>query len=102
MIPCRYQHGSERGERTTGTPNTIYNLASVLFHTLEAGASYNRYVRDTEGAGDRELAEFFRLLRDEDGRRADYAQELLARRTPTGGALAGVAGTPREGTTAGA
>jgi len=75
---------TERGEGATGTPNTIYDLASVLYHTLEAGSSYDQYVRDAEEAGDRELAEFFRVLRDEDSRRADYAQELLAQRTPTG------------------
>jgi hypothetical protein len=32
---------AERDERATGTPNTIYNLASVLYHTLDAGASYD-------------------------------------------------------------
>ena len=90
---------AERGERATGTPNTIYDLASVLYHTLDAGASYDRYVRDAEEAGDHELAEFFRVLREEDGRRADYAQELLARRSPTGGARSGGAATPREGIT---
>jgi hypothetical protein len=74
---------AERGERATGTPNTIYDLASVLYHTLEAGTSYDQYVRDAEEAGDQELVEFFRVLRNEDRRRADYAQELLAQRTPT-------------------
>ncbi len=89
---------AERSERATGTQNTIYNLASVLYHTLDAGASYDRYVRDAEEAGDQELAEFFRVLRDEDSRRADYAQELLARRTSTGGGVrSGGAATEREG-----
>jgi hypothetical protein len=74
---------AERSERATGTPNTIYDLASVLYHTLDAGASYERYIRDAEDAGDQELVEFFRVLRDEDSRRADYTQELLALRTPT-------------------
>ncbi len=92
---------AERSERATGTQNTIYDLASVLYHTLDAGASYDRYVRDAEEAGDQELAEFFRVLRDEDSRRADYAQELLARRTPTGGgARQEDVATGREGMTA--
>jgi hypothetical protein len=76
-----------RGERATGTPNTIYDLSSVLYHSLEGGASYERYIRDAEEAGDRELADFFARVRDEDGRRADEAQLLLAART-TGGAAA--------------
>ena len=73
---------AERSERATGTPNTIYNLSSVLYHTLQAGASYDQYIRDAEEAGDQELVEFYRELRDADSRRADYAQELIALRTP--------------------
>ena len=79
---------AERSERATGTPNTIYDLASVLYHTLQAGASYEQYVRDAVQADDRELIEFFRELRDEDSRRADYAQELIVLRTPAAGARA--------------
>ncbi len=82
----------EKGERATGTPNTIYDLSSVLFHALEGGASYDRYVRDAEEAGDRELIKFFKQMRDEDSRRADEAQRLLAQR------ITGV--VPNENTTA--
>jgi hypothetical protein len=75
--------GSESGERATGTPNTIYDLSSVLFHALEGGASYDTYIEDAEREGDQELADFFRLVRDEDSARAHEAQTLLAERTPT-------------------
>src|ERR671938_1508519 len=75
--------GGGSGERATGTPNTIYDLASVLFHALEGGASYDQYIRDAEGAGDDELADFFRRVRDEDSMRADETQLLLAERTLT-------------------
>src|SRR5919112_6177230 len=71
------------GERATGTPNTIYDLSSVLFHALEGGASYDTYIEDAEREGDQELAEFFRRVRDEDSTRADEAQRLLAERTST-------------------
>ena len=70
-------------ERATGTPNTIYDLSSVLFHALEGGASYDTYIEDAEREGDRELAEFFGQARDEDSNRADRAQRLLAERTTT-------------------
>jgi rubrerythrin len=83
--------GDGSGERATGTPNTIYDLSSVLFHALEGGASYDTYIDDAEREGDEELAEFFRRVRDEDRKRADEAQRLLAERTPT---------TSTEGTTA--
>ena len=75
--------GGERGERATGTPNTTYNLSSVLFHALKGGASYDAYIEDAEREGDQELAEFFRRVRDEDSMRAEEAQMLLAERTPT-------------------
>ncbi len=83
-----------RGERATGTPNTIYDLSSVLFHALEGGASYDQYIWDAEEAGDEELATFFIEVRDEDSMRAEEAQRLLAARTPTanerGGTAAGM------------
>ncbi len=70
------------GERTTGTPNTIYDLSSVLFHALEGGASYDTYIEDAEREGDQGLGQVFRQVRDEDSNRADRAQQL-AERTPT-------------------
>ena len=90
-----------RGERATGTANTIYDLSSVLFHALEGGASYDQYIHDAEEAGDQELADFFRRVRDEDSMRADEAQLLLAERTPTGARTEGV-GAAAEGVAAGA
>jgi hypothetical protein len=75
--------GGEGSERATGTPNTIYDLSSVLFHALEGGASYDTYIEDAEREGDQELADFFIRVRDEDSMRADEAQRLLAERTPT-------------------
>lgn len=71
------------GERATGTPNTIYNLSSVLFHALQGGASYDIYIEDAEREGDEELTEFFRRVREEDRDRAAEAQLLLAERTLT-------------------
>jgi hypothetical protein len=66
--------GGNGGERATGTPNTIYDLSSVLFHALEGGASYDTYIEDAEREGDQELADFFRRVRDEDSMRADEAK----------------------------
>jgi hypothetical protein len=86
--------GGARDERATGTPNTIYDLSSVLFHALEGGASYDTYIEDAEREGDQELADFFRMVRDEDSARATEAQTLLAERTPTaeGAGAMGVSG----------
>jgi hypothetical protein len=89
------------GERATGTPNTIYDLSSVLFHALEGGASYDQFIQDAEREGDQELVEFFRMVRDEDSNRADRAQELLAERTTIGGVGMGGAAMPMEGAESG-
>jgi hypothetical protein len=70
-----------RGERATGTPDTIYDLSSVLFHALEGGASYDTYIEDAEREGDEELTEFFRRVREEDRDRASEARMLIAART---------------------
>ena len=89
--------GGESGERATVTPNTIYDLASVLFHALQGGASYDTYIEDAEREGDEELTEFFRRVREEDKDRAAEAQLLLAERTLTApgteGTVSGVAAT---------
>jgi hypothetical protein len=90
------------GERATGTPNEIYDLSSVLFHALEGGASYDQYIRDAEEAGDQQLVEFFRRVRDEDSMRADEAQRLLAERSPTTAARTEDTAVSAEGVAAGA
>src|ERR687892_211700 len=93
--------GGEGSERATGTPNTIYDLSSVLFHALEGGASYDTYIEDAEREGDQELADFFIRVRDEDSMRADEAQRLLAERSPTTTATGGSTSIePVEGATA--
>jgi hypothetical protein len=90
--------GGGSGERATGTPNTIYDLSSVLFHALEGGASYDTYIEDAEREGDGELADFFRRVRDEDSMRADEAQVLLAERTPTAERIGGMTTGAMAGT----
>ena len=91
--------GGGSGERATGTPNTVYNLSSVLFHALQGGASYDTYVEDAEQAGDEELAEFFRRVREEDRDRAAEARLLLAERTLNVAGTGGIA--PRDAATEG-
>ena len=90
-----------RGEQATGTPNTIYDLSSVLFHALEGGVSYDQYIRDAEEASDEELATFFIQVRDEDSMRADEAQRLLAERTLAADERGGTAAAMAEGAVAG-
>jgi rubrerythrin len=68
------------GENVTGVRDEHYNLVSILYHALQGAETYDTYIRDAEGAGDQELAQFFRAVQEEERRRAARAKELLGRR----------------------
>lgn len=68
------------GEQITGTRDEHYDIVSVLYHALEAGWTYETYIRDAEQRGDNELADFFRGCQEEDRRRAEQAKALIAKR----------------------
>jgi rubrerythrin len=68
------------GESATGVSNARYNLVSVLYHALEGGATYDKYVQDAEQEGDQELADFFRRVQQQDAQRAQQAKTLLDQR----------------------
>jgi rubrerythrin len=68
------------GNRVTGVKDEHYNLVSILYHALQGAETYNMYIRDAEGAGDQELAQFFREVQEEERQRAARAKELLGRR----------------------
>jgi rubrerythrin len=67
------------GESATGSSNATYDLVSVLYHALEGGATYDKYIQDAEQEGDKELAQFFRQIQQEDAQRAQ-AKSLLDNR----------------------
>lgn len=64
----------------TGTGDLTYNLVSILFHALQGAETYDQYIRDAEEEGDKDLAAFFREVKQENSARADRAKELLHRR----------------------
>ena len=64
----------------TGTADVTYNLVSILFHALQGAETYDQFVRDAEQSGDQDLAQFFRMVKEEDGRRADQAKKILGQR----------------------
>jgi rubrerythrin len=63
--------------QTTGTRDEHYNLVGVLYHALQAGETYEQYIRDAEQAKDSDLAKFFRDAQDQDRHRADRTEALL-------------------------
>jgi rubrerythrin len=68
------------GESATGTKDEQYNLVSVLYHALEGGELYDKYISDAEQTGDDDLAGFFREVQQEERQRAERAKKLLAER----------------------
>lgn len=64
----------------TGTSNVTYNLVSVLYHALQGAELYHRYAQDADRGGDRDLAQFFHQMQQEEVQRADHAKRLLADR----------------------
>ena len=68
------------GENVTGVRDEHYNLVSILYHSLQGAETYDTYISDAEGAGDQELAQFFREVQEEERRRAARAKELLGRK----------------------
>ncbi len=71
---------SDTSQGNTGTGDVTYNLVSILYHALQAAETHDQYIRDAEESGDRDLAAFFREVKEENTRRADRAKKLLARR----------------------
>jgi rubrerythrin len=64
----------------TSIPDEIYDIVSVLYHALQGAETYEQYIRDAEQRGDRELAQYFREVQEEEIGRALKGKELLARR----------------------
>ncbi|SDT14232.1 hypothetical protein [Jiangella sp. DSM 45060] len=64
-----------------------YNLITVLQASLEFAWQMETYISDAEQAGDGELAEWFRKIRDNDLKAGEQGKRLLAARlAPAAGA----------------
>lgn len=63
----------------TGTRDVVYNLVSIVYHSLQGAETIDMYIRDAQESGDHELAQFFSEVKQENTRRAARAKELLPR-----------------------
>ena len=71
------------------TPDTTYNLISVMYHTLHGCQTYEKYAQDAEQAGQQEVAQYFRDTGREFERCAQRGQQLLAQCLQQGQAMQG-------------
>ena len=67
----------------TGFSDVVYDLISVQYHSLKAGHDYGQYVRDAENADQKEIADFFREVMEQDSERAARCHRHLARLSGT-------------------
>ncbi|MFC8366809.1 MULTISPECIES: acyl carrier protein [unclassified Streptomyces] len=67
----------------TGFSDVVYDLISVQYHSLKAGHDYGQYVRDAENADQKEIADFFREVMEQDSERAARCHRYLARLSGT-------------------
>ena len=72
----RSTHGMQAGMGRT--PDTTYDLISVMYHTLQGCETYEQYAQDAEQAGQRDAAQFFRDAGREFKRLAERGRQLLA------------------------
>ena len=73
-------------ERYTESAAELSTPLSVLYSVVEDAQRYEEYLEENDqGIYDQELADFLGELRDETGRRAERAEELLAQRLADGG-----------------
>lgn len=61
---------------TTGAPNLIYDVTSVLYHALESASTVDKYIRDAQGNS--ELQQFFQKVQQDNKQQAQQAQQLLS------------------------
>ena len=75
-------HRDHFPESATELPTPL----SVLYSVVEDAQKYKGFLEENaQGLYDQELADFLMELRDETGRRAKRAEELLAQRLADGG-----------------
>ncbi len=63
----------------TGTRDVLYNLVSIVYHSLQGAETIDMYINDARESGDDELAQFFSDVKQENTQRAARAKTLLAR-----------------------
>ena len=71
---------STGGQSTTGIPDQLYDLVSVLYHSLESGATNQKYIQDAQKTGDNDLVQFFQSIQQQDQQRVQQAKTLLSKK----------------------
>jgi maltooligosyltrehalose synthase len=71
-------------DQQQATPDTTYNLISVIYHSLQSVDTYHTYLRDADENGDTELGDLLRGAMEQQRVLSGKAKELLAQRLSQG------------------
>jgi hypothetical protein len=71
-------------KRESVTKDEHYDLVSVLYHALQGDDTLAQYIEDAEGAGDEDLADHFRDIREKYREIAQEAKDLLREKLVSG------------------
>lgn len=63
----------------TTTSNINYDLASILYHELQAAQVCSCYIKDAEQAGQQEVVQFLRQIHEGANKSAEQARMLLVK-----------------------
>lgn len=69
---------------STGEKDKTYDLFSIIYHSLQGAETVDMYIRDAEGAGDKELVTYFRNVQKEYRQLADEGKRLISSRLQGG------------------
>lgn len=72
--------GTDAHRVSTHTSDKHYDLVSVLYHALEGAQTYAQYAEDAGREGDKELAQFFVQVQQNQLACVEKAKQLLAQR----------------------
>jgi hypothetical protein len=61
----------------TGTGDVTYNLVSVVYHALQGAETDEKYIRDAEAAGNPQVVQYFRDVKERNCETAERGKELL-------------------------
>lgn len=68
---------SSTAQVPTGVSNEMYDLISILYHSLESCSTEQTYIEDAKKVGDNDLVQFFQQCQQKDRQCAQQAQQLL-------------------------
>lgn len=68
------------GQSSTGMVDEHFDIVSTLYHALQGADVCGKYIEDAEKEGDKEAAQFFHEVQDQNRVLAKKATDLLAKR----------------------